>query len=201
MFPARAAVIVTFLFVVAGCSDSAPTAPSSRSPVAPSASSSAETEQTRSARLATGYIEINTGAAKERYSFIAVSSTGSPSTKGGVAWHATTPDGSALDIIAELDCLAITDNQAWMSGPVKKFTFNGQPQPATQHVRFRVIDNGQGKKSLPDAGSGMFFSDPLGCQARPPLATYASSANRATVHQAVAQHDEDEDNDRDSRQR
>jgi hypothetical protein len=182
--------IAGLLLVSAACSDHSPTAVRSQKSAIELAPASANFDQSSSAQVATGFVEISNGSADEKYSYVAVTNSGYPGTKGALAWRAVDA-GATLEILADLDCLVIVGNEAWLSGPIRKFTFNGEPQPATRHVRFRVIDNGQGNKAAPDAASGMFFSDPQGCQQRPPFPTYTSSTNRVMLPPEAAKKDDE----------
>jgi hypothetical protein len=129
------------------------------------------TEQAATGGRASGHADIVStqfGLA-EKYSFVALSTDPFPNAKGQMQGTIVNAAGTVLELHIEVDCLAITGNQAWVSGPAKKFVINGVPQPTNFDAQFRVQDNGEGANSPPDLASVLFFSSPQGCQFRPAL--------------------------------
>jgi hypothetical protein len=197
--------ILTICAALAACSDTAPqrgvTAPGvgpalneapadqTYTPVA-GGESIVITEQIDPAQAATGgratghYSILVAGAVEENNSFTALSTETFPNAKGEMEWHATILIiGLDFRLHANVDCLAITGNQAWVSGPAERFIVGGVEQPVGFHVQFRVEDNGEGAKDPPDRASQLFFSAPQGCQFRPLLPLFPSNKGNVQVRQ------------------
>lgn len=123
-------------------------------------------EQAATGGRASGHFELAQpffSIQAEQYSFVALSTGAFPNAKGELEAKITR---STLfqDLHAEVDCLAISGNQAWVSGPIKRLLFNGVPQPtANRYVVWRVQDNGEGSNSPPDLGSVLFVGFPQAC--------------------------------------
>jgi hypothetical protein len=140
------------------------------------------TEQAATGGRASGHADVAQFGLVEKYSFIALSTGTFPDAKGQM--QGTIVSGAAvLDIHVAVDCLAITGNQAWVSGPVTKFVINGVPQPTNFDAQFRVQDNGEGANSPPDLASVLFNSSPQGCQFRPALPMSPSENGNIQVQQ------------------
>lgn len=111
--------------------------------------------------LAAPFFDIQT----EQYSFDALSTGAFPNAKGrleGTIARST----SFQDLHADVDCLAISGNQAWVSGPITMLVVNGVPEPpAGRYVVWRVQDNGEGANSPPDLGSVLYVGFPQACLA------------------------------------
>lgn len=106
---------------------------------------------------------------EEQYSFVALSTGAFPNAKGQLEGKITRAT-SFQDIHVEVDCLAISGNQAWVSGEITRLLLNGVPQPtAGRYVVWRVQDNGEGANSPPDLGSVLFVGFPQACRFRPSL--------------------------------
>lgn len=91
----------------------------------------------------------------EQYSFIALSTAG-PLFAAKGQFQGKIQFGSATyDLHAEVNCLRIIPpNRAVVSGPLTKFTIDGQPQPMNFDILFEVQDNGEGNPTV-DLGSAL----------------------------------------------
>jgi hypothetical protein len=81
---------------------------------------------------------------------------------------------------AEVNCLSVLGNQAWISGVIKSgstggFDLTGLP------VITRVRDNGTSANDAPDQISFSFIGDPTPCTARPLRVLFAMSRGQVTV--------------------
>lgn len=109
--------------------------------------------------LASPFLGIQT----EQYSFVALSIGDFPNATGQMDGKIARPT-SLQDIHAEVDCLAISGNQAWISGALTRLVLNGVPQPtAGRYVVWRVQDNGEGANSPPDLASVLYVGFPQAC--------------------------------------
>lgn len=103
------------------------------------------------------------GIESEQYSFVALSTGVFPSAKGEMSGKIARTT-SFQNIHAAVDCLAISGNEAWISGPLKRLVLNGVPQPTEgRYVVWRVLDNGEGAGSPPDLASVLFVGFPQAC--------------------------------------
>ena len=75
----------------------------------------------------------------------------------------------SMAINANVDCFFAVGNEAWVSGPVTSFVFNGVARPATIHLLFKVQDNGEGSSAPPDLVSAPFGAGPQACASAPDL--------------------------------
>lgn len=117
---------------------------------------------------ASGYFELAAPFSviqSEQYSFVALSTGSFPDAKGQLEGKITSGLGST-DIHVDVDCLAISGNQAWAGGVVTKLVTNGVPRPTGDNVLWLVQDNGDGKNSPPDLGSLIYIAFPQACQFR-----------------------------------
>lgn len=186
----NAALLFSICFALAACADSA----TNRSIMAPAAQPSLDVtaapadaltpldsdesvplaaevgiEQAATGGRASGHWELAAPFVPiltEQYSFVALSTGAFPNAKGQLEGEITSTTRGATDIHVDVDCLAISGNQAWISGVVTKRVTNGVPQPTGTHVVWRVQDNGEGANSPPDLGSVLFEAPPQGCQFR-----------------------------------
>ena len=81
-----------------------------------------------------------------------------------------------MEIDATIDCLVASGTEAWLSGPVSLFVFNGVARPATIHLLFKVQDNGEGSGAPPDLVSPPFGAGPQSCVPAPTLPTFPNAA-------------------------
>jgi hypothetical protein len=79
----------------------------------------------------------------EQYSFVAVREGDAPLAKGQVEVHWIRFTGEELMAHAEVTCLSVVGNQAWIGARVTKLVQNGEDfPPAGRSMIFRVQDNG-----------------------------------------------------------
>src|SRR5688500_17671861 len=78
--------------------------------------------------------------AAEQYSFTALSIGPFGAAKGEVQLQTTFVSGVQSNVHLDVDCLTIVGNQAWFSGPARRWTLNGVLQPPGLYLAFRVQD-------------------------------------------------------------
>lgn len=112
---------------------------------------------------ASGHADIPTfaGTYRDHYSFVALSTAALFGAKGEFeGGYDLIAGGEAVRIHGTVDCLSIIANQAWVSGPIEQYIFNGVPQPTTnRQFLVRVTDNGEGASDPPDRPS--FIAEPF----------------------------------------
>lgn len=109
-----------------------------------------------------GQVDINYLSARQTYSFTAMSSGLSPGATGRLTVsivHAT----YSMEIDAAVNCVITVGNEAWVSGPVERFVFNGVARAATIHLYLRLQDNGEAGSASPDLVSPPFGAGPQAC--------------------------------------
>jgi hypothetical protein len=143
---------------------------------APSAVSPAAVRSIAGAK-AGGDVEIH-GATVQNvrdmtYSFTAVSDGASPLANGQVEVHFLRFTGEEVIVHADVTCLSIADNQAWVGSLVRRLVINGREEPAFagRALIFRVVDTGEAG-GVTDLASLVFFNVPPGgdlahCSSRP----------------------------------
>ena len=135
---------------------------------------------------ASGHSELSTptgNRAAEQHSFIALSTNPAPAAKGQVQMHTVFTFGSEATVHIEVDCLVIVGNQAWFSGPAKKYVIDGVAQPPGLYLAFRVQDNGEGANDPPDAASPGFSGPPMACQLMPAFPLVPNANGNIQVRQ------------------
>ena len=129
------------------------------------------TQQAATGGRATGHAERTNGIITDKSSFSALSTGDFPNAKGQVEAHFTGPLGTG-NVHFNVDCLAISGDNAWVSGPVTKFRFNGQDLlpnfPGIQAV-FRVQDNGEGRTTVDMASLSLAVFGAQVCRSMPAL--------------------------------
>jgi hypothetical protein len=139
-------------------------------------------EQAATGGRASGHADGPTfgGFARDEYSFIALSTaptvTAPFAAKGEFEGRFVEP-GLEVRIHANVTCLAIVGNQAWISGPIEQFIENGQPVEPVPFPEFlvRVADAGEGG-SNPDLMGAIFFRPiPQTCGFRNPALVLSPS--------------------------
>ena len=137
---------------------------------------------------ASGHYEINPFPiflGTEKTEFIAIATDPFPTAKGELEHHATAP-GFTAELHADIDCLSIVDNEAVLSGPVRKYVVNGVPI-AVDKILIRVEDHGEGKNSLmPDQGSQLTVlipSLPQSCESHFPAPLYPNQNGNIQVRE------------------
>ena len=81
---------------------------------------------------------------------------------------------------AEVNCVFVQDNEAWVSGIITSGTFAGVDLtglPVITHVQ----DNGKSANDPPDAISFSFIGNPATCDTTPPLALFPMTDGQVTV--------------------
>ena len=213
MFSRHAAVLCGLAFALAACADSpanhtitAPDAGPTLDVAAPAAditmtdlatgeglvvATDVGTEQAANGGRATGHAEISfqapLGVRTEKYSFSALSTGDFPNAKGQVEAHITGALGRT-NVHLDVDCLAITGKNAWVSGPVTKWRFNGEdvPIPPGLQVVFRVEDNGEGGTTVDAASPGVATFGTQVCRSRPALVLLPSDDGNVQVFHPAA---------------
>lgn len=144
---------------------------SSRLIASPKVAAGVATERAATGGRATGHVDITSGSVGQQYSFSALSTGDFPNAKGQSEGHFNGPILGRAIVHANVDCLAITGNNAWLSGPITKFRSNGQdvPFPPGLQVVVRVRDNGEGGTTVDEASLGVGVVGTQVCRSMPPL--------------------------------
>jgi hypothetical protein len=121
--------------------------------------------------------------AAEQYSFTALSTNPSPTAKGEIALKTLFINGVESNVHLDVDCLVIVGNQAWFSGPARRYVLGGVEQPPGLYLVFRVEDNGEGANDPPDRGSPAFGGPPMACTLMPPFPLIPSANANIQVRQ------------------
>ena len=161
---------------------------SERDPIAPrnvASTVTALTSMGASGAGATGYAEIHgttvQGIKDEIFSFTALSTGSAFAAMGQVAVHFLTFTNSEVTVHAEVTCLSVVDNQAWVGSRITRFARDGEAVPARvgQPMVFTVMDVGEDEGAT-DLASLVFFgsSDDLEfCNTRPAIPVLRLSTN------------------------
>jgi hypothetical protein len=161
---------------------------SARDPVAPRnvvSTLTAPTSIGASGASASGYAEIHgttvQGIKDEIYSFTALSTGSGFAAMGQVAVHFLTFTNSEVTVHAEVTCVSVAGNQAWVGSRVTRFMRDGEAVPARvgQSMVFTVMDVGE-DESATDLASLVFFGsdgDLAFCNTRPAVPLLRQSTN------------------------
>jgi hypothetical protein len=109
---------------------------------------------------------------EQRYSFTAISTDAFTTSKGQVEVHDVRFTGDEVTVQADVTCLAVLGQQAWVGAEIRRLTFNGQevPDRTGRPMIFRVLDTGEGQQGV-DLASLVFFppagGDLAHCATRP----------------------------------
>lgn len=122
-----------------------------------------------------GDADITYLGARQTYTFTGRSAAPWPSATGTIHVSIVHPLYT-MEIDATIDCLVASGTEAWLSGPVSLFVFNGVARPATIHLLFKVQDNGEGSGAPPDLVSPPFGAGPQSCVPAPTLPTFPNAA-------------------------
>lgn len=121
---------------------------------------------------------------EERISFVGLS-TDFPLAKGQIEVHALQANGVKFVVHAEVTCLSVLGNQAWLSGRATKVMINNRPVPSLVGITtsMRVEDNGEGSGSPPDRTSLVLFrlNSEVVCRTRPPFPLAPSAGGNIQV--------------------
>jgi hypothetical protein len=154
---------IAMLLLAAVACDGPAGAPVAPNPASSAAGLSADASTLRvSGGSASGHADVHgtpvQGIQDERYSFTARSTDVFPLAKGQVEVHFRRFTGEEGTVHAEVTCLSVVDNQAWVGSRVTKFVFEGQEEPERlgTPMIFRVLDVGEGKGAT-DLASLVFF--------------------------------------------
>ena len=121
----------------------------------------------------------------QTYSFTAVSAGAPPLAKGQVEVHLLRFTGEELTVHAQVTCVSVVADQAWVGSQVTRLVVDGQdvPEFVGRPMIFRVRDLGEGNGAT-DLASLVFFGVPAGgdlahCNARPdfPILRESTSGN------------------------
>jgi hypothetical protein len=145
-------------------------------PVAPAAASAVSlTRAGAGPARARGHVDIHgtevQNVRDQTYSFTAVSTDAPPLAKGQVEVHTLRFTGEELVVHAEVTCLSVVGDQAWIGSRVTRFVVDGQEMPARVGgpMIFRVRDVGENHDAV-DLASLVFFGVPSEltyCNTRP----------------------------------
>lgn len=160
---------------------------SERDPVAPRNVASTVTALTSlgaSGAGASGYAEIHgttvQGIKDEIFSFTALSTGSGFAAMGQVAVHFLTFTNSEVTVHAEVTCVSVAGNQAWVGSRVTRFMRDGEAVPASvgQPMVFTVMDVGEDEGATDLASLVFFGSDDLEfCNTRPAIPVLRLSTN------------------------
>ena len=141
-------------------------------------------EQAATGGRASGHADGPTlgGFARDEYSFIALSTaptTTAPFAAKGEFEGRFVEPGLEVRIHANVTCLAIVNNQAWISGPVERFIRNGEPvepvPPGFREFLVRVADAGEGGSEPDLMGLILGRALPQTCRNRNPALVLSPS--------------------------
>jgi hypothetical protein len=163
---------------------------SARDPVAPRnvvSTLTAPTSIGASGAGASGYAEIHgttvQGIKDEIYSFTALSTGSGFAAMGQVAVHFLTFTNNEVTVHAEVTCVSVAGNQAWVGSRVTRFMRDGEAVPARvgQSMVFTVMDVGEDDGAT-DLASLVFFTsasdgDLAFCNTRPAVPLLRQSTN------------------------
>jgi hypothetical protein len=111
---------------------------------------------------ASGYADVHgtpvQNVKDETYSFTAVWTDAPPLAKGQVEVHLLRFTGQEVSVHAEVTCLSIVGNDAWVGSRVRRYVLDRQeiPERAGWPMIFRVRDLGEGEGAI-DLASLVFF--------------------------------------------
>lgn len=182
--------------VAAGCGDSAvPTRPEpipahqAASALVP-AGGEVQDSSLPGGERASGHVVVHgtevQGVKDESYSFSARRDGSSPLATGILSGHFLRFDGQEIKVEAEVTCLAVADNQAWVGTRLTRLVRDGVDLSVEGLFPiFRVLDVGEGQDAVDQASLLFFaskdtprFQDEMSyCQARPDFPKFFESAN------------------------
>ena len=117
---------------------------------------------------------------RQTYNFTSLATGQLPSAKGAI--HAAITNATTtMEFDATVNCMLTVGNQAWVSGPVTRFVFNGRELPAHFDLLVRVQDNGEGSRDAPDMVSPPFGGGPQACMLARDLPMLPNTAGNIQV--------------------
>lgn len=151
----------------------------------PSAGEKAGIAQGASAKVpgsarGTGNVDIVYLAARQQYTFTVQSGAQPPAATGTIR-VAIVHANYQMEIEATVDCVLASGNEAWISGPVTRFLFDGVARPATIHLLLEVRDNGEGRGSPPDLASPPFGAGAQACMLESSLPMFSNDPGRVRL--------------------
>lgn len=172
------------LTLVVGCGGS------ERNPVAPRAASLTMTVLTSMGAVgaaASGNAAIHgttvQGIKDETFSFTALGTGSALAAKGQVAVHFLTFANSEVTVHAEVTCISVVGNRAWVGSRITRFARDGEavPERVGRPMTFSVMDVGEGGGTT-DLASLVFFpsasaGDVDFCNTRPAVPVLRPSEN------------------------
>ena len=98
----------------------------------------------------------------QRYSFTATSTGAFPLAKGQVEVHSVRFSGEEVTVHADVTCLSIGGNEAWVGSQTTRYVSDGEEVPERTGVSmvFRVVDLGERENAAELASLVLFFLDP-----------------------------------------
>jgi hypothetical protein len=115
--------------------------------------------------MASGHAEVHATPVQnlrdETYSFTARARGLAPSAAGQVEVHALQFTGEQFSVHADVTCISVVGNQAWVGARVTRFVADGQELTGRvgEPMVFRVVDAGEGRGAA-DLASLVFFAAP-----------------------------------------
>jgi hypothetical protein len=102
----------------------------------------------------------------QRYSFIAISTDASSTAKGQVEVHYVRFTGQELTVHADVTCLSVVGQQAWVGAEITRLVVDGAevPDRVGAPMIFRVVDVGEGEDAT-DLASLVSFPPVMLCTA------------------------------------
>jgi hypothetical protein len=100
----------------------------------------------------------------QSYSFTAISEGAFPSAKGQVQVHFVRFSGEEVTVHADVTCLSILGNQAWVGSQTTRYVSNGEAVPERTGIPmvFRVVDLGERENATELASLVLFYLAPTG---------------------------------------
>ncbi len=97
----------------------------------------------------------------EALSFTAATDPAFPQARGELEVHGLQFTGEEFRVHAEVICMAVEGNVAWVGARITQLVFDGQklPDRVGRPVIFRVVDGGEGEGAA-DVASLLFFAGP-----------------------------------------
>ena len=122
----------------------------------------------------------------QRYSFTAISTDESPTAKGQVEVHYVRFTGQELTVHADVTCLSVVGQQAWVGTEITRLVVDGAvvPDKVGAPMIFRVVDVGEGEDAT-DLATLVYFppagGDVVHCTTRPDFPILRESTGNIQV--------------------
>jgi len=82
---------------------------------------------------------------------------------------------------AEIDCLVVEGNEAWISAVIKSGRTSSGYDLVGLRVNMRVMDNGTSENDPPDKLSGVYFNQAITCTDKYPLTLFDAPQGQVIV--------------------